>query len=120
MANKENLLVQWRNLTKEKQIAFLKALEKSAQDKRTKSPSSPQSIQDLLHIKDVLRQLTKPGSVIEFPQEEVIHFDNPLSAVKTIRTRFMSSIDTNSTLLHRIHMQIRGLNTEKRNGVPQE
>jgi|GEM_PF-4261826 hypothetical protein len=102
----------------EKLKTFLKGLEESAMANRTKSPQAKQSIEDLPLLKDVIRQLVKPGTILEHPNTKVINFDTPQSPVKQLSVKFMSTMDLGFSLLHKIHMEIRGKKIEKQNGNP--
>lgn len=118
MDDKEKLLTQWQNLTKGKQTALLKALEESAKTNRTKSPQAKQSTEDLPLLKDVIRQLAKPGTILEHPNTKIINFNTPQSPVKQLSVKFMSTMDLGFSLLHKIHMEIRGKKIENQNGNP--
>ena len=70
--------------------------------KKTKAENLPQ-------LTEVLNQLVKPGTVLVYPEKEIIFQNSSQAVVKTLSVNICSTETADMSALHKLNTQIRNL-----------
>ena len=62
---------------------------------------------DLPLVSEVLAQLVRPGTVLMYPEKQIIFHSSPQAVVKTLSVNICSTETTDMSALHKIHTKIR-------------
>ena len=63
--------------------------------------------ENLPTVVEVLNQLVKPGTVLMYPEKEIVFQKSNQAVVKTLSVNICSTETTDISVLHKIHTKIR-------------
>lgn len=58
-------------------------------------------------VLEVIEELMTPGTVLKYPEKEIILHNSPQSAIKSLKVNILSAESQDMAILHKLHSKTR-------------